>query len=148
MDIELQREKKRKLEEAEAAKEQEDEHELQTEVRNNTSHNNTCRDKKEHSAHQLAKYAATKQRETERALDESRLSKIKWKPIHIQINLTNEENGELGMMDSSVYHKKTKQQIFQKIGSLLHVLEKNSMDAKIVTSKSSQTVTLATCTRL
>ena len=62
--------------------------------------------------------------------------------------MTNEENGELGMMDSSVYHRKTKQQIFQKIGSLLHVLEKNGMNAKMVTSKSTKNVTLATCTRL
>ena len=52
------------------------------------------------------------------------------------------------MVDSPNHTKRTKQQIFKKMGSMLQVLEKNGMEAKMVTSKSSQDVTLSTCSRL
>ena len=52
------------------------------------------------------------------------------------------------MVDSPNHTKKTIQQIFRKMGSMLQVLEKNGMEAKMVTSKSSQDVTLSTCSRL
>ena len=106
--------KKRKLAESEAAKEQEDD--LLTQ--NNTSHNNSSIGRKEHATNQLAKYAATKQREAEQTRDESRLSKSKWQAIHIQLTVTNEENGDLGMANSPLHHNRTRQQIYNKIGSI------------------------------